>query len=231
MQPYFFPYLGYFSLIKNTDMFILLDTVQYIYHGWIERNRILSSNSNWIYIKVPLVKKSRSTIIKDMEINNSLPWKDKILAQLQYYKKRAPFYSKTMDILQEVFKYDYLDIVELNKVCLSVVCEYLGIEYNIQVFSKMNMEIEEPEGPDEWALNICKGLKGVEEYWNPVGGKLFFNTDKYLGNNINIKFQKIILNEYDQRKNIFEEGLSIIDVLMFNSPEKINEMLDNYEFV
>ena len=92
MQPYFFPYIGYFSLIKHTDDFILLDTVQFIRHGWIERNRILKPSDGWQYIMVPLKKHSRETLIKNIEINNEQQWKEKILAQLQHYKKQAPYF-------------------------------------------------------------------------------------------------------------------------------------------
>src|SRR5665648_86327 len=86
MQPYFFPYLGYFSLIKNTEQFILFDPVQFIKHGWIERNRILKPQGDWQYISVPLVKHSRDTIIKDIQISNTNDWKQTIFAQLVHYK-------------------------------------------------------------------------------------------------------------------------------------------------
>ena len=86
MQPYFFPYLGYFGLINHTEKFILFDTVQFIRHGWIERNRILKPMEDWQYIAVPLKKHSQKTLIKDIEINNSIDWKNKIFAQLTHYK-------------------------------------------------------------------------------------------------------------------------------------------------
>ena len=66
MQPYFAPYLGYISLIKHTDEFILFDTVQFIRHGWIERNRILKPGGGWQYIAIPLVKHSQKTLICDI---------------------------------------------------------------------------------------------------------------------------------------------------------------------
>ena len=93
MQPYFFPYIGYISLIKNVDKFILLDDVQFIRHGWIERNRILKPTGGWQYISVPLEKHGQKIAIKDIKINNSQQWKSKIISQLTYYKK-APYYRK-----------------------------------------------------------------------------------------------------------------------------------------
>lgn len=229
MQPYFFPYLGYFSLIKHTDEFILLDTVQFIRHGWIERNRILKPSNGWQYIMVPLKKHSRETLIKDIEIINDQPWKEKILAQLQHYRKQAPYFSNVIGILNEIFSKEYVSIVDLNLSSLKIICNYLGINTLIQVFSRMYIKIKPVNAPDEWALNICKAQDNVDEYWNPPGGQSFFDRKKYENAGINLKFHSILFTQYNQKRNEFIPGLSILDVMMFNSVEEINKMLDNYE--
>ena len=232
MQPYFMPYIGYISLIKNTDQFILFDTVQFIRHGWIERNRILKHNEGWQYIQVPLIKDNgRDTIIKDVRINNAENWKSKIIAQLQHYKKKAPNYYKVIGLLNDIFSNDYEDIVTLNKVSLEKTCMYLGIDCDIKVFSEMNLDIEPATAPDEWALNICKAINGADEYWNPVGGLSFFDRSKYENAGVKIYFQEMELEEYDQKRAEFESGLSVIDVMMFNSVESIAEMLDKYKLL
>lgn len=231
MQPYFFPYLGYFSLIKNTDKFILLDTVQFIRHGWIERNRILKQNEGWLYFKVPLIKHSRGTLINDIQIDNNLKWKQKILSQIQLYKRVAPHYFKVHEILTEIFENEFNDIVTLNESILKAICNYLELDATILIFSKSGILIDTPKAPDEWALNICKAIGNVTEYWNPPGGKSFFDKSKYKKANINLKFQEINLSPYNQNRKNFESGLSIIDVMMFNNPEKINKMLDHYELI
>ena len=105
MQPYFFPYSGYFSLIKATETFILLDEVQFIRHGWIERNRILKPNEGWQYIHCPIEKHSRETRIRDIEIRNQENWKNKILAQLIHYKKKAPYYNEVISLLETIFTF------------------------------------------------------------------------------------------------------------------------------
>lgn len=232
MQPYFFPYIGYISLIKQTDMFILLDTVQFIRHGWIERNRMLNPNDEWQYISVPLKKYHQKDRIQNVYINNDLKWKEKILAQLGHYKK-TPYYDKVMDILQQVFAEKYDDIVTLNKVCLEKVCEYLQIPCEIKVFSKMDLIIEDAKKPDEWALNICKAIPFVTEYWNPPGGMSFFDPAKYEKEKIELKFLRMNLNSYSQRRGnqSFVSGLSVLDVMMFNSIEEIHHMLDDYELL
>lgn len=232
MQPYFYPYLGYFSLIKNTDKFILFDPVQFIRHGWIERNRILKQNEGWQYIAVPLMKHDSKEIIKNIKIDNNKNWREKILAQMTHYKRKAPFYRKTIEVLQEGINCNSQDITHLNFNTLKVTCDYLGIDFNCEIFSEMNITINPVNAADEWALNICKSL-GASEYWNPPGGKSFFDQDKYFKNNINIKFQQLNIAFYSQRRGVenFEPGLSILDVMMFCSPDEIKNMLDDYVFI
>ena len=231
MQPYFAPYLGYVSLIKHTDEFILFDTVQFIRHGWIERNRVLKQNEGWLYIQVPLEKHSREILIKDLKINDTIDWKKKIISQLAIYKKVAPYYYQVIKLLNEVFENEYTSIVQLNKVLLENICFYLGFPKKLVIFSEMNLNIDEAKMPDEWALNICKKLGDEISYINPIGGLDFFDRTKYTNNNIQIFFQKMRLESYNQKRNSFEVGLSIIDVMMFNSPEEINYLLDKFELV
>ena len=233
MQPYFLPYLGYFSLIKQTDKFILLDTVQFIKHGWIERNRILSPNGEPQYIAIPLEKHSQTTLIKDIRIRNQENWKEKIKAQLVHYKKRAPYYTETMNIMDNILNFVTDSIVKMNQYSLKCICDYLGINAVFSIFSEMNLNIEKPCAPDEWALNICKAMGDVNEYWNPTGGATFFDKSKYDEAGIDLKFEGVNLNFYSQRRGPenFVPGLSIIDVMMFNNPEVINRMLDDYYFL
>lgn len=220
MQPYFFPYIGYISLIKHVDEFILLDEVQFIRHGWIDRNRIASACEGWHYIHVPLQKHHQTTLIKDIRINNNLDWEDNIIRQLSQYSK-APYYMDVIDVMGCLFAKQYDDIVSLNLVTIMSICDYLCIETPVKVFSKMDVKIDPVNTPDEWALNICKSL-GANEYYNPPGGMALFDRDKYADNGIDIKFLKA---------NNIGSGLSIIDVMMFNSPDEINEMLDDYELL
>jgi len=230
MQPYFLPYLGYFSLIKHTDRFVLLDEVQFIRHGWIERNRILKQGEGWLYIKVPLLKHAQTAKIRDIKIDNSKNWQKVILDQLVTYKRIAPHYSAVVQVLNKLFERQFGSIVDLNKGALRAICSYLQINKPIEVISEMKLDIIQPTAPDEWALNIAKAL-AANEYWNPPGGQAFFDKAKYDKAGVELKFQAIKLAEYDQKRPEFESGLSIVDVLMFNSPEEVNIMLDDYEFL
>mgnify|MGYP001592379643 CR=1 FL=1 len=229
-QPYFLPYLGYFSLIKHSDQFILFDTPQFIRHGWIERNRIQKQNEGTLYFRVPLVKHKRDTAIKDVKIRSNENWRFKILAQLVTYKKKAPFYSEVIELLSQIFRIETESIVDLNRHSLQIICNYLGIKTPILVWSEMEVEIKEVQSPDEWALNICQALD-ADTYINPRDGISFFDTKKYQVGGVEIKFLNFVPTEYKQLNDEFIPFLSVIDALMFNDKEQINKMLDNISYV
>ena len=230
MQPYFFPYLGYFSLIKQTDLFVLLDEVQYIRHGWINRNRILKPGEGWQYIVVPLKKHSLDTLVKNIEINETIEWENKILSQLQHYKKRAPNFDSVINLLKHCFSESKkCEITELNKICLEKTCEYLEIQSDIRVFSEGDIVLPEINAPDEWALYISKAF-GADEYINPPSGKSIFDKQKYQENSIKLSFLEVEIGQYNQKRIGFEPALSMIDVMMFNSVSEINMMLDNFNY-
>lgn len=230
MQPYFFPYVGYFSLIRQTDKWVLLDVVQYIRHGWIERNRILKPGEGWQYISVPLVKSSRDTLIREMRIRTDEDWKKRIFSQLEHYKKRSPFYQSVIELLRNCFAFETDSIVQLNHHILKIICGYLGIRYEGMIFSEMGLRISEVKHAGQWALNITEAIGGTE-YINPVGGMEIFREEEFASKNIKLSFLQNELIEYSQRRGVFEPGLSIIDVLMFNSVEDTVRLIDSNRFI
>lgn len=231
MQPYLFPYLGYFSLIKHTDQWIVFDTVQFINKGWVNRNRILKQGANNVgFLTIPVKRISSDMLIKDVLIDNEQNWKSKIFGQLTYYKKKAPYYGPTIEVVKEVLDFETKYINELNVYALEKICNYLGINFKYSLFSKDNYKIDKVDAPDDWALKIAKHLN-FKTYINLPGGINFFDVDKYKRENIDIKFLSINLLPYKTFNHTFVPGLSIIDVMMFNPPQRINDMLDDYEFI
>lgn len=228
MQPYFFPYLGYFSLIKHTEKWILFDPVQYIRHGWINRNRVLKPVEGWQYIQVPLEKHTQTTLIKDIKIKTNEDWRGLIMRQVEHYKKRSPFYKETIEVIKEGLNIETDSIVVLNKHSLSKVCSYLSIPFDCEILSEMPLLLPPIHSPGEWALRICEGLHATE-YLNPPGGVEIFEAKAYEEAGIDLQFLNIELIPYSQRREVFEPGLSIIDVMMFNEPSVIRDMLDRFE--
>lgn len=227
MQPYFFPYIGYFQLIAACDKYIFFDTPQFERRSWMNRNRIINIAEGSTYISVPVVKAPQKTAICDMHINNSTDWREKLLAQLEVYKKRAPYYRETMEIVRSVIARETDSLVEMSVASVIESCKYMGLDLDWDIFSQMELDVPSDCEPDEWALEICRAL-GADEYVNAPGGEAFFDKSKYQRAGIKLEFLQPELLPYTQRIGRFEPGLSIIDVMMYNSPEKIREMLNAY---
>ena len=230
MQPYFFPYIGYFQLIQAADRFILFNDVQYIRHGWINRNRILKPGGGIQYILMPLAAHARETLIKDIAVADDANNKEKVLRQIEHYKKTAPFYKDVRALLGDCFTTGECNITEMNAGYLKAVCDYIGINYKIEISSQMNFDYTQVHDAGEWALRMSEQLQATT-YINPPGGKDLFDKAKFEQSNIRLQFLQPALNEYDQRRETFEPGLSIIDVMMFNGPAAIKDLLTDYQLV
>lgn len=231
MQPYFFPYLGYFGLIANTDRWIVFDPVQYIRKGWVNRNRVLKPGGGWKYVSIPVAKHSRETLIKDMTVTEGEDHLDTLVRNLDHYRNiKAPQYNAVIDVLAQCYTPPPAALTPFIAHSLFVVCKYIGIPFHFEVYSQMALDHEPAVGPGDWSLNMCKAL-GVHSYVNPPGGQEFFEPEKFAAAGVELIYHHQDLPEYDQRSSVFEPGLSIIDVMMFNGPEAIRDMLNQYKLV
>ncbi|MES5954330.1 WbqC family protein [Bacillus fungorum] len=230
MQPYFFPYIGYFQLINHVDKWVIFDDVQYIRHGWVNRNRILHPTDGWQYIIAPLEKHSHKHSIKEVQINNTTNWKLKIMNQLVHYKKKAPYYKQCIEIIEKALDINTNNITELNTHILEIICNNLEMPFSYQISSLTNFNYSDVEDPGDWALTISSQLHATE-YVNPIGGKELFNRTKFEEQGIKLSFLQSSMEKlvYKQGYRSFEPALSIIDLLMFCSKDEIKSMLDQYE--
>jgi len=226
MQPYFFPYLGHFDLINCVDKWIVFDTAQYIRHGWVNRNRILHPQKGWQYFIAPLKKHSLSTKIKDIEVQDGDQWKKRIIGQLQHYKKSAwRHFKDTCTLVQDCLDTEETSITKINIHIMQKTCEKLGIPFNYNVFSEMDLQIGPIEKPGDWALRISEAL-GADEYINPPGGEDIFDKEAFAKIGIKLTLRKIPHFTYECQKYDFIPNLSIIDVMFWNSPSQIKQFLD-----
>ena len=227
MQPYFFPYLGYFDLINCADKWIVFDTVQYIRHGWINRNRIHHPKEGWQYIIVPLRKHAYDTAIKGVEIDHGQDWKQRIIGQLQHYKKVAPYFHATMELVEGCLASEEVLISRLNVFILDQVCTRLGLHFERSFFSEMDLGLGAIEGPGDWALRMAEEL-GAQEYVNPPGGANIYDACRFADHGVKLTIRHPPPMQYDCGRYQFIPNLSIIDVLMFNQPDQIRAHLDKH---
>ena len=230
MQPYFFPYIGYWQLINAVDEFILFDDVQFIRHGWINRNRVLKSGG-WAYITLPLKKHSRDTKIREIEISNGINLKNYVLTRLTYYKNKSPFYDYTVDLIDQILSdIRETNLAAINEYIIAKVSKVLGIKTKISTSSKRGYDYSGVGDSGEWALEISKQM-GASEYINPISGRDIFDKGKFNSNGIKITFISPKNIIYRQLGSSFEPWLSIIDVLMFNGARKTMDFLNEYELM
>ena len=226
MQPYFFPYLGYFDLINRVDRWIIFDTPQYIRHGWVNRNRILHPTSGWQYIIVPLKKHHRDTPIYEIQLNRTQDWVGKIINQLEHYSKKAPFHHDTIDLVKRCLAYEEPNLARLNATILREICDVLEIPFDFEYYSEMSLKIGPIQGPGDWALRISRVLD-AKEYVNAPGGDHLFDPRWFKQEGIKLTIQKYDSFHYDTAPYEYIPDLSIIDVLMWNSLATVKAYLDD----
>lgn len=226
MQPYFFPYIGYFQLMNYVDEWIVFDEVQFIDKGWVNRNRILHPDpvKEWLYITVPLDKKGQFDKISEITIKKNSGWIDELMGKLTAYKKKAPFYKRTRDFVGDSLNIEESNLSQFLVTVLKNTTRALSIETPIKVQSSMKLPLSKIEHPGQWALRISQSL-GANEYVNPCGGADIFDQNEFDQADIKLKFLRSNLSPYVQRKGSFTPGLSIIDVMMWNDETAIHEML------
>jgi hypothetical protein len=228
MQPYFFPYLGHFDLLNQVDMWVVYDPCQYIRHGWVNRNRVLHPVSGWQYLTVPLKQHSHSIAINQIEIFGQV-WKHDMLKRLDHYHMDAPYYNKVITFLQHELCSDEERLAWFNVELFRATARRLGIETPIHIFSEMNISLGDAEGPQALALAICKAMH-ASEYINPPGGKDMYSANAFAANGLKLTIQAFTPMVYSCGRFQFEGNLSILDVMMWNSPEQIKEYLETIRF-
>lgn len=228
MQPYMFPYIGYFQLINAVDKFIFYDDVNFIKKGWINRNKILIGGKENLF-SIPLKEASQNKLINQIKTDLDDKWIEKFYKTLEYSYKKAPYFQETILLCEEVFKNKNASIAELTIASIKAVSNYLEINTIFEISSQKYAETKGLEKADR-LIKICK-LNNATEYYNPGGGKEIYNKEYFDKFRVGLSFLECEIKPYKQFSKNFVPGLSIIDVLMFNSKEGMKKMLNQYHLV
>ena len=224
MQPYFFPYIGYWQLFSCVDRYVILDDVNYIRQGWINRNRILISGKEQ-YINVYLRGASQNKRINEVLIGDRGKT-IKNLDTIRYAYGKAPYFREVYPLIKSAISAESDNVAEYNGNILNVIGEYLGIDTSVYYSSELKKN-SNLTGQDR-IIEICKLLDG-DMYINAIGGKKLYDRGAFAKQGIELRFLESELLIYPQFGNEFVPNLSIIDVLMFNSLNDIKEMLTRYK--
>jgi hypothetical protein len=227
MQPYIFPYIGYYQLINAVDKFVVYDDVNFINKGWINRNYILVNGSACLF-SIPLKNASQNRLIQQVELSEEFNWRTKLLKTIEHSYKKAPCFTAVYPILTDVIMSQVTKIHELAVLSLKSVCNYLQVKTGFQDSS--SLYDNKPLKGQERIINICEKEKAYH-YINPIGGTEIYSRTLFEEKGIKLSFIKTEPITYRQFKNDFVPHLSIIDVLMFNPKDEVIKMLSQYELL
>jgi hypothetical protein len=224
MQPYLFPYIGYFQLINAVDEYVIYDDVQFIKGGWINRNNILIGGRKNL-VTFPLIGASANKNINEIHIQQNL---DKLEKTIFMAYSKAPYITNVSKLIKNIFDYNERNLARFAGNSIVEVSKYLDLQTRFIYSSDLDKKDELSAQP--MVIDICKKLE-ADTYINAIGGTELYDKEAFAKQDIELKFLKPSLPEYKQFNNEFIPGLSIIDILMFNDIEKIKSMLNDYELL
>ncbi len=215
MQPYFFPYLGYWQLINSADKFVILDDVNFIKKGWIHKNNIIS-NGTTQSINVCVNKASQNKLIKDLYLSDEHDWKGKLIKKIEYAYRTSPNYNSVSFLLEDIIFNKEKNLSKYLTYSIKKICEYLNISTEI-VESSSKYFKGQLKG-QERIISICSEEK-ADVYINAIGGMELYKRQDFLLEDINLKFIKSLDSV---------NKLSIIDEMMFNSTDQVKQSLNSF---
>jgi hypothetical protein len=228
MQPYLFPYLGYFQLIAAVDVFVLGDDLQYVKRTWINRNRILM-NGQARMISFPLRKDSHTLDINQRVLcPNFTDEIETLLRVIAIAYAKAPCFKMVFAFLEEVLRFPDFNLGKYAIHSVRRLCDYIGIGTPIVVSSDLSID-KDIDKQDRVILTTRK--LGADVYINLIGGVDLYSEEYLKEHGIDLKFHRINDIRYRQFDNEFVPLLSIIDVLMFNEIADVKKMLADYSLV
>jgi hypothetical protein len=235
MQPYFLPYLGYFDLMNKVDQWVVFDTAQYVKKHWGNRNYIQGYQNDRVIINIPVKQHPVSIPYNKVEVCQP-NWIEDLIKNLSVYKK-APYYSKTIDLFQTIYaEGTSQNILSFVNVALQKgIAQYIGIQTPVVLYSEIETNPAfRASTPSLWGVHICKLVK-ASVIMNRPGGKEILNEEVFKSNGIELVFQEYSSFNYSCGKKVCIPDLSIIDTLMWVHPEAIYEHLyslkSNYNIV
>lgn len=225
MQPYLFPYVGYFHLIHAVDRFVVYDDVNFIKQGWINRNRILLNNEPHLFT-MPLIGAGSFTPINEVELGAGyVAWRSKFLKTLTQGYRKAPYFESAMQVVERVLHPDRKNLSELLVASLRAVTDHVGISTEF-VSTSANYDNKHLAG-QERVLDICR-KEGASDYVNPIGGVDLYSKTAFADQGVRLWFVRSRLNAYPQFGANFHPGLSILDAMMFVDQGELQRMMDDH---
>jgi len=227
MQPYFFPYIGYYQLISAVDLFIVYDNIKYTKKGWINRNRMLQNGRDVIF-SLPLKGGPDCLDVRERELAAEFN-RDKLLNRLEGAYRRAPYFAQTFPLVERIVRHEDANLFRFLHHSIVETCGHLGIPTEIRTSS--GIAIDHGLKSQDKVLALCKAV-GTSSYLNAVGGMELYSKESFREKGIDLKFIRSKPFRYTQFGDAFVPWLSIIDVMMFNPLDAVHSCISTgYELI
>jgi len=221
MQPGYLPWLGFFELIYNCDLFVLLDDVQYTKKDWRNRNRIRTKDG-WIWLTVPvLTKNKQGQLINEVKINSSINWRRKHLMSIEINYNKTKYFNNYFSYFEKLYTSDWEYLLDLNIEIINWVVKMLNIKTPIIKSSGLNAKGKK----EDKVINICKKL-GATELYDSKAAQNILSLDEINKNEIKVKFQDYQHPVYNQIYKPFLPFMSVIDLFFQYGPKSLNILLN-----
>ena len=224
MQPYFLPYIGYFQLMKAVDKYVIADDMNYIKQGWINRNNILLSGRPFMF-QIPLIEASINKRINEIDVAED---QSKFLKTIEVNYRKAPFYNQVFPMIEGMIRYENKNLARFVGNSIIKIAAYLRLD--TEFLYNSDYECEKVLKGQERLISNCH-IYGAKTYINAIGGMELYDKETLKKAGIDLFFLKTKSIEYKQFNNSFVPNLSMLDVLMFNSVEETNKLLEQYELL
>lgn len=219
LQPGFMPWLGFFELMYQCDLFVFLDDVQYTKRDWRSRNKIKGPDGP-IWLNVPVKTKSRfKQLIKNAEIDNSQNWIKRHLKTLKMAYSRAPYFDMFYPVLEEVYNSSWNLLCNIDLELIKLIMRELGLKRKLLRSSEMQIPFKDQA--DERIIEICKTCNATH-FYNGAAGRAIYDSKHFKKYDIALEFQDYKHPAYHQQWGNFVPFLSIIDLIFNHGPESLD---------
>ena len=209
-QPEHLPWLGFFNKISQSNIFVLLDNVQYEKNYFQNRNRIRTKDG-CVWLTVPVLTAGKqSQLIKDVKIDNTKNWCEKHWKTISYSYGNAPFFGRYSGFFKKNYGKKWNHLAKLNESIIKHMIKELGIRVKLVRASDLDVH----GSSTDLLLDICKKLD-ADTYLSGVSGRDYLEENKFKKENIKVMYQDFHHPTYPQQFKPFVSNMSAID-LLFN---------------
>ena len=220
MQPYAFPYLGYFQLVEKVEHFVFLDNVNYFKKGFINRNN-LYGKSGWQSFTLSISAASQNKLISELSYVDN---KSKFFKSINYLYEQTPYYTEVKSIIEKVLNSGEQNVSKVNANSIEAICRYLGIKTNFSFASDIISDTE--LSAQMRIIQICKEL-GADSYLNPKSGIFLYSQDEFQQHGLKLcTFEAAPIQKIIDKSDSLEKNVSILHFLFNFSKTQISPWLE-----